>query len=1090
MAERRTGRNAFATARQAFRTGDFESAERTLRALVQAEPKNSDARLLLGQCYLKQDKFDAAIAAFAALLSLQNENVEALLQLGILYRLKGRLGDAANALQRGIQLDPKRADLHYHLGSVHRQGGRLEEARTCFERAIKLDPREALSYNALGSVLCKLGRRDEAIQVFWRGLQSDPNNPALHYAFGLVLESSGRLEEAIAEYESAVRIRPSWKDAVNVLGTAYRKSGNPAKAVEILARLVSLDPRNPGALTELGLAYDELGKKDEAVAYLRKAIESDPAHAQASLGLERILENSGALTDALEELRRLSLVLPGNADVGVHLGRLLFTLGHYPEAAAALKAVVKRDASNIEALRALGTVYQKSGNARAAMECFKRILAVDPSALAFRLDLAELHKQAGDWKAAETELKAYLSQRPEDKAARLELGRVYALWGAHDHALQIFRQLERSGGGPEVLAELSALYQAMGDKEKAVQAIDALINLRGGRGRPEDIEDINESLKRYESAVKVYSKDVRAAWDRNLRILKNAFRLKEELERGEGAADARPEPAPVLEASSGPKPVEEEAEQVFLDEREEELAKEDDFYDGELGLSDGQDELLEDEEPAETLLRLGGGGSDADSKPMDRLLDGQELYGEQDTRRPAEQPQYPQGGGQERQPRREPEPPFYPEEPPEWLKEFGRLPRAAEPFRDASSPQYQPPPPPQYQQPAPPPYQQPFPPPYQQPAQYSPPPYQPFPGYHQPGYQGQPPYQSQPSYPPADRGPARPVDYDPSLKPNPPAEETPQMPSPDEIDLDMLDSLEEAILATDDEMEDIVPEGELVPEEAGPEEAAEEIFPLPEEGEGDTAVEAAASEPSGDETAESAAELADGEPSEPVDEAEELPEESEAEEEEAENVIPKFLPLESEIEEPVEIEEGEEDIFSEEGSEEEEVILNPEEAADAAIAELAAGAVPGTGSDAGPSTETTTARDPVIGPHTIKLLEYLKSLVRELPDAHRRPEPIAEAEQRIADVMSRLERTVAKSSAPLPGGPGDRADKALADSADSELQMYAEPPPSGPRAGKSGKGARDRHAPVSEMESIALSQGLQVSGKMARLLKFLKRDKE
>mgnify|MGYP002260938086 CR=1 FL=1 len=50
-------------------------------------------------------------------------------------------------------------------------------------------------------------------------------------------------------------------------------------------------------------------------------------------------------------------------------------------------------------------------------------------------------------------------------------------------------------------------------------------------GDPEDIDGLSDSLKQYENAVKAYSKDVRESWNRNLKVLKDAFaqdRLREE----------------------------------------------------------------------------------------------------------------------------------------------------------------------------------------------------------------------------------------------------------------------------------------------------------------------------------------------------------------------------------------------------------------------------------------------------------------------------------------------------------------------------------------------------------------------------------
>ncbi len=1172
MKEINTRMDALPRAKGLFRTGDFESAERILKQAVQADPKNCEARLLLGQAYFKLDRFDQAISAFAGLLALENDNVEALLQLGILYRLKNRPEDAITALDRAIKLAPQKSELHYHLGMVLRQVGKFMKARENFERAIELNPNEVLAYNALGTVLGKLGRPEEAIEVLWKGLQADPNNPSLHYNYGQNLEALGRMDEALSEYETAVKIRPSWQDAVNTLGMAYNKTGASARAIEIFNRLISQNPKNLEARINLGEAFSQLGRTDEAVTAFRGALEIDQGSTRAALGLESLLEKAGALTDALDQLLRLEKVVPDNEEVKYHLGRLYFSLGYFPEAIGALRAILSTNARNLQALRLLGSVYLKSGNPKAARECFSRLLAADPTALEFRLDLAEIHKQAGDFNAALGEVKAYLEQRPEDPKARLELGRIYAARGNDEHALQIFKeQVQRHPSDAEALTELSKHYQKMGNREKAVQIMDSLINLRGQRGNSEDIDVLNESLKQYETAVKAYSKDVRESWNRNLRILKNVMQQEQrQADEALAGAQSTEEMPPILNLG-GEKviAVDESAEMVFLDEREEELA-EDDFFDGEMGTDETPEE--EDEEVADTYINI----PDVDQKPLDKLLTDQDLYADHPEKlkpredsqlRAAEPEPRPQQQAQQPVP---PQFPQYPSEAPEWLKDMAKQPQY---------PQY--PPFPQY------------------------PPYQP--------YQPQQPYQQDQAALDAaetlsrqrqalaeerraleelrarqsQEAPLRLQDMEPDEGPttNPAQKASPQPgpedsydPLPDEIDLDMLDTLEDDFLDQEKDIEDLMEESDLeAPAALSPEEgseppledfgdigsslddelqsldgegAEEEINGLSDineseeggigedvgpEGLGPEDGAAASAETQGEAGTEAGASGLENE--EDIDGL--LDEEiQEAFQEDDDDVFfpPDGPPpaigqdigedigadIDEELEiaefgvEPMDLEEESEDIFD----------IGLDDGGDE-ILDLAPNDIKAPRQ----SLFTLEEEEDVFGQPTLKLLEYLKNLTRELPDHGLAGQNPLEAEKKLDELIHKIsattgiepelsgdlqgERRDSLPARPKTGSPDSPAlakpessRQPLAEWPDDELQIYSESrrdPVLSVELPEPGFNDEEAERLVAELEQAqkqgpkkvppkpepekAGTQGIPISAKMARLLDIMKREK-
>lgn len=151
------GHQAFATIAVAQK--DPATAERELKAAIQAAPANSRPRLLLGMFYQDQQKWEAAFEALETILKADPDNWDALYQVGRAGALSGkRLDRAEECLKRyfghtpGSEQAPL-ANAHYRLGQVYEKKGNKAQARAEYQTALKLDP----SLKDAKEALAKLG---------------------------------------------------------------------------------------------------------------------------------------------------------------------------------------------------------------------------------------------------------------------------------------------------------------------------------------------------------------------------------------------------------------------------------------------------------------------------------------------------------------------------------------------------------------------------------------------------------------------------------------------------------------------------------------------------------------------------------------------------------------------------------------------------------------------------------------------------------------------------------------------------------------------------------------------------------------------
>lgn len=139
----------------------------------------------------------------------QPKDVEALLELGDLYRQASMWEQASEFYGRAVQADPDNIDLARALAYMYQDNGRCEEAVPHYQRAIEATPGNPDLLTDLGVCYRSLGQYDRALELFRRASGLDPEH--WQSAFNTVVVTGldlGRYEEADAAFEKLARIRP------------------------------------------------------------------------------------------------------------------------------------------------------------------------------------------------------------------------------------------------------------------------------------------------------------------------------------------------------------------------------------------------------------------------------------------------------------------------------------------------------------------------------------------------------------------------------------------------------------------------------------------------------------------------------------------------------------------------------------------------------------------------------------------------------------------------------------------------------------------------------------------------------------------
>jgi protein O-GlcNAc transferase len=322
---------------QAGRNGD---AIALCRKILLAEPKNADARHLLGMALFREGKFDQSIEEVQRAVELAPGRSLFRRNLGAVLAGAGRYADAVAAIQSALLLGSNFPEAWNNLAIALEAIGRLDEAIDAADRAIRLRPEFADAHSNRGNSLLKSGRYDEAVAAYHKALQLQPLLPKTYHNLSYALRALGRGADAIAAARHAIELQPNYAEAYDALGGQLQAEKLFDESFVAYRKALQLRPDFAAAAYNLGNALIEAGKIDESISAFRHAAAINPRLSMVHHNLARALLQVGELDAALASHDRAIALCP--EDANLH-GAKLFTLHFHPRIDALM---ILREARN------------------------------------------------------------------------------------------------------------------------------------------------------------------------------------------------------------------------------------------------------------------------------------------------------------------------------------------------------------------------------------------------------------------------------------------------------------------------------------------------------------------------------------------------------------------------------------------------------------------------------------------------------------------------------------------------------------------------------------------------------------------------
>ena len=412
--------------------------------------------------------------------------------------------------------------------------GKVAQAVQEYVQILKHEPKDQATLMTVGDLYVRQGDTSQALEYFERLAQ--------------IYLADGFVTKAIAIYKKIAKLAPEETRPVEKLAELYVQQGVLSEARPIYLQLAELHQR--------------AGRQPQAAALLRKLLEAEPDNlrvltrvAELALAMNQPgeaatafrsaaeqLHNNGNHAEAIKYVDRALKIDPKDAHVLTIKARALSATGQNPAAVALLKALPELE-TRVDAAELLIELYLQEEQTKPAIELASKLFARNSANMGPLRQVTSKVIQGSEPEAAIPLIdliRAAMLEKSEHEALAHMLtaagGRLPDKVEIREWLVEVYKHTNDSAHLPEALAELAAICITVGDRKRALQVYEEILE-RDPNNETARLE--YEKLKG-KTAGKAESKPIE----------KEQPRLEKEPPRAEPAFSEKEPPAPPKAAAT------------------------------------------------------------------------------------------------------------------------------------------------------------------------------------------------------------------------------------------------------------------------------------------------------------------------------------------------------------------------------------------------------------------------------------------------------------------------------------------------------------------------------------------------------------
>jgi tetratricopeptide (TPR) repeat protein len=367
--------------RQAYlylRAGEPEKARAGLKALVDADPKDTRSLFYLAEAYNDLEQYIEADKIYRKLLEATPDDADVLASYGLSQIAQHKFDEAAKTFQAMLKLPELPDNLQVlaktQLAYIDLQKGNyaaaVDQARPIL---VFHDKPNTQAVNTAVEALKKQKRYADAVTLLQPLVDKYSGDPFVNARYVEFLLRAGdkdrarvaaatqakfgvrntvgvaeayvqneQYDAAVTLLKDAIKAKPDEIDLQFELGSAYERAGNKAEAEKMFQQILEKHPDNTQTLNYLGYMWAESGVNlERAQAMLQKAVAAEPRNGAYIDSLGWVYFRQGKLDLAEKFLTDATRLLPRDATVHEHLGDVLAKRGQVGRALDLYRAALK-----------------------------------------------------------------------------------------------------------------------------------------------------------------------------------------------------------------------------------------------------------------------------------------------------------------------------------------------------------------------------------------------------------------------------------------------------------------------------------------------------------------------------------------------------------------------------------------------------------------------------------------------------------------------------------------------------------------------------------------------------------------------------
>lgn len=439
------------------------------------------ALLASARDYQAKNDHNAAVIQLKNVLQKQPENGEARLMLGRSALVLGDAPTAEKEFRRALEYGQAPATVVPLLAAAMIQAGESDKLVAEFGTRTLDDPKADAELRArIGEAWLVKGNSKQASEQFAAARQGDAGNVRAAMGQLRIKASESGLEAAVADAEKLVAANPDTSDAHLLLGELKMMQRDRKGATVALQKAVEAAPANPAPrLTLISLMIED-GQHDAAATQIAAARSARAPEIPLQYFEALLAAQKKDLAKARDIAQQVLKRAPGHVPSLVLLGGIELQEQHFNQAQTQLQTAVNLEPRHVGARALLARTYLASGQPARAMESLRPIIDsgtnLDPSLLML---VGEAQFATGELKQAAASFDAASKSRTQQPIAQTRLAQIALASGDVDGGVKQLEDIAAEEGSPRQ-ADMALLtgYLRQGETGKALEVARGMVKKR------------------------------------------------------------------------------------------------------------------------------------------------------------------------------------------------------------------------------------------------------------------------------------------------------------------------------------------------------------------------------------------------------------------------------------------------------------------------------------------------------------------------------------------------------------------------------------------------------------------------------------